>query len=201
MRLKSVMMGVIGLAMLAGCAPSTTFVNTWTAPDAKPFAFKKVLVIALVPNEQMRRSAEDQIVGLVKNTTAVASYSFLSTEQMKDPDYAKAKVAEMGFDGAVILAYQGTEKESEYVPGGAYASPYYQPFWGYYGYASPMMYDPGYMTTYNLVKIETTIYSLPDQKMLWAGMSQTEDPGSLQSLVDSVAQGAATKLRQQGLVK
>jgi len=201
MRLKPVMVCVIGLAMLAGCSPATTFVNTWTAPDAKPFAFKKVLVIALVPNEQMRRSAEDQIVGLIKNTPAVASYTFLSAEQMKDTDYAKAKVAELGIDGAVILAYQGTDKETEYVSGGAYASSYYQPFWGYYGYASPVMYDPGYMTTYNVVKIETTIYSMPDEKMLWAGMSHTEDPGSLQSLVDSVAQATATKLRQQGLVK
>ncbi len=201
MRLKPGMAAVIGLAMLAGCSPATTFVNTWTAPDAKPFEFKKLLVIGLLPNEQMRRSAEDQIVGLIKKTPSVASYTFLSTEQMKDTDYAKAKVAEMGFDGAVIMAYQGTEKETEYVPGGAYASPYYQPFWGYYGYASPVMYDPGYMATYNLVKIETTIYSLPDQKMLWAGMSETEDPGSLQALVESVAQGAATKLRQQGLVK
>ena len=201
MRLKPVIVGAIGLAMLAGCSPSTTFVNTWTAPDAKPFAFKKMLVIALVPNEQMRRSAEDQIVGMIKKTTAVASYTFISTEQMKDQDYAKAKVAEMGFDGAVIMHYQGTDKETEYVSGGVYAPTYYQPFWGYYGYASPVVYDPGYMATYNLVKIETTFYSLPDQKMLWAGMSQTEDPGSLQALVDSVAQGVATKLRQQGLIK
>jgi len=201
MRLKPVMVCVVGLAMLAGCSPATTFVNTWTAPDAKPFAFKKVLVIALVPNEQMRRSAEDQLVGLIKSTPAVASYTFLSAEQMKDTDYAKAKVAELGADGAVIMHYQGTEKETDYVSGGMYSPTYYQPFWGYYGYASPVVYDPGYVATYNLVKIETTIYSLPNEKMLWAGMSETEDPGNLQDLVSSVAQAAATKLRQQGLIK
>jgi hypothetical protein len=187
--------------MLAGCSPSTTFVNTWTAPDAKPLEFKKVLVIGMFPNEQMRRSAEDQIVGMIKKTTAVASYTFLSAEQMKDIDYAKAKVAEHGIDGAVMMSYQGTEKQQEYVSGGAYMPSYYQPFWGYYGYAAPVVYDPGYVATFNLVKIETTIYSLPDEKMLWAGMSTTEDPGSLEELVKSVAQGVSTKLHQQGLVK
>jgi hypothetical protein len=120
---------------------------------------------------------------------------------MQDVELAKAKVLELGIDGAVVMRYQGTDRRSEYVPGTAYSPAYYQPFWGYYGYAAPMAYSPGYVEEYRVVQVETTIFSVPDEKMLWAGMSETEEPGSLQALVDAVAQGAATKLRQQGLVK
>lgn len=200
-RIQLVVLAAVTLPVIAGCAPRTTFVNTWAAPDAKPLEFKKILVIGMFPNEQMRRSAEDQIVGMITKTQAVASYTILSQEQVKDTDLAKQKVAELGVDGAVIMCYQGTDKREEYVSGSAYTSSYYQPFWGYYGYGAGMVYSPGYVEQYNVVRVETTIYSMPDQKMIWAGMSETEDPGSLQALVDGVAKGTVTELRKHKLIK
>jgi len=191
----------VALLFFTGCAPRTSFVNTWAAPDAAPLDFKKVLVIGAFPNDQMRRSAEDQIVSKIKNAQAVASYTVLNMEELKDKDLAKAKIEGQGFDGAVVVRYQGTDKRTEYVPGTAYSPGYYGSFYGYYGYASPVIYDPGYVAEYRVVQIETTIFSLPDEKMIWAGLSETEDPSSLQQLIDSVSQSAATELRKRDLIK
>lgn len=195
-------MTVSAIALLVACGTPTSFINTWTAPDAKPLQFHKILAVAFVSNDGQRRSAEDRICANIKSVPAIPSYRILSMQDMKDEEGAKAKVQEQGIDGVITLRFLGSKEKLEYVPGTTtYAPTYYQPFWGYYGYASPMMYDPGYYTTTNYIRVETNIYSLADEQLLWSGHSETADPTSLDDLIDSIARATAKELRSQGMIK
>jgi DNA repair photolyase len=82
----------------------------------------------------------------------------------------------------------------------AYPAPYYS-FGGYYGYATPMMYEPGYNITERYVNVETNIYRLSDEKLVWSGRSETVDPSSATELTRQIAQEAALVLQQQKLIK
>lgn len=200
--MRRVLPALAAVAMLASCGTPTSFVSTWKDPDAQPLTFKKVLVVAFVPDEGQRRSAEDQMVANIKRAEAIASYRILSKEQMKDSDAAKATIEQLGVDGVITMRWLGKDEKLEYVPGTSYYGPsYYQPFWGYYGYAQPMMYDPGYYTATQLIRMETNIFSFPDEKLIWTGHSETTDPTSLDDLVNSVAQATANELITEGLLK
>lgn len=200
--MKKVLLSVAAVTMLTSCGTPTSFVSTWRDPEAQPLNFNKVLVVAFMPDEGQRRSAEDEMVKNITRVEAVPSYRIVSKEQMKDSDATKAKVMELGVDGVVTMRFLGRDEKLEYVPGTmSYGPSYYQPFWGYYGYASPMMYDPGYYTTTNVVRLETNIYSLADEKLIWTGHSETDDPLSLDDLIDSVARATADELVKQGLLK
>ncbi len=200
--MKKALLAVAAASLLASCGTPTSFVSTWKDPDAKPLAFKKILVVAFVPNEGQRRSAEDQMVANIKKAEAIASYRILSKEQMKDADASKAAIEKLNVDGIITMRWLGKEDKLEYVPGTSYYGPsYYQPFWGYYGYATPMMYDPGYYTESQIITLETQIFSFPDEKLIWTGHSQTTDPTSLNDLIDSVALATSKQLVQEGLLQ
>jgi hypothetical protein len=50
------------------------------------------------------------------------------------------------------------------------------------------------------VSIETLIYSLNNDKLLWAGTSRTSNPAGLSSLVDEVADAVAREVVKEGLI-
>src|ERR1017187_128297 len=118
---------------------STTFVSTWSAPDAKPvrLAGKKVVAVFLTKTGSVRRRAED-VMGRELNAggaQAGPSYPILSDEEAKDPENAKAKLSSLGFEGAVVMRVVGKESDVNYVPGGAvWIGPRYHHFWGYWGW-------------------------------------------------------------------
>ena len=69
-----------------------------------------------------------------------------------------------------------------------WGGPAYATFWGggYYGYGWGGVYSPGYITTDTIVSVEILVYSLKQDKLVWAAQSADDEP--LQG--GSVHQGA-----------
>jgi hypothetical protein len=63
-----------------------------------------------------------------------------------------------------------------------------------------MAYDPGYLRTDRVVLVETLVYSLAQDKLLWAGKSKTTNPENLQKFISELADAAAKEMRKAGFV-
>jgi hypothetical protein len=194
---------------LASCA-TTTFNATWKNPEAQPvkLAGAKVAAVVVTPNESTRRVAEDVLVRELnaRGAQGLASYSFISTENLKDKDRAKGDFQKAGVDGAVVMRVVSANQELSYSPGMAYTpgmwgSPYYGSFWGYYGWGWGMAYDPGYLRTDTIVSVETTVYSLKQDKILWGGMSETMNPSKAEAFMKELADGVAKQMTKAGLLR
>jgi hypothetical protein len=48
--------------------------------------------------------------------------------------------------------------------------------------------------------METQVYSMRDDKLIWSGVTQTKNPKSAQQLVEDVARAVAADLRKQHLI-
>lgn len=202
------MLAVVG-SLGVGCASSTQFVQSWASPDAKPLAFTKVIAIGVDANEGSRRIAEEEICKSIKNPAVVCipSWSVLPGEAARDTDTAKAKIQEQRFDGAVILRVLGIDKEVIETPAtttvgiGFYQPPgFYHPMYGYYGTSWGMAYRPGSTRVRRTVRVETNIYSVRDEKLVWSGVSETVNPDNTASMVAAIAGKAGWILRREGLV-
>ena len=78
---------------------------------------------------------------------------------------------------------------------------YRNDYWGnYHSRGWGAAYDPGYLRTDKIVRVETNIYSLAEDKLIWSGVSETFDPSSTGSMVDQIATAAAAELRSRGLL-
>jgi len=83
-------------------------------------------------------------------------------------------------------------------PGG-FSGSAYTTFGSYYSsYGMQVSYSTGSVQTDEVVTIETLIYSLTKDKLLWAGTSRSSNPDSLQSLVTEVADAVAREVGQVG---
>jgi hypothetical protein len=196
-------MWILASLGLVSCGASTSMMNTWRDPTVTgPLQFQKVLVVMVSEDATTRRQVEDQIVKRIKTrrgVEAVPSYTLLTGDDLKDGERAKQILADAGFDGAVDLRLVSKDQEMTYTPG-SYPQPYYS-FYGYYDYAWPMVYQPGYLATDTIVTMETLIYSMKDNKLVWSGTTETFNPSSLVDMVEGIADQVSRELTKQGLLK
>jgi len=188
------------VVLLAGCGPSTQLQNVWTPPDVQPVDFRKVLAVAVTSEPSIRRSMEDAMVALITRAPATQSYLVLSEAEYNNQDAAKQKVLAEGFDGAIIMRVVRMDSQQSYMPGTPMPAPYYSP-WGYWGYSYSYAYSPGYMVTDEYVTIETNLYSLKDDKLLYSAQSESLNPDNINDLVGSVAEATVAEMHSRGLLK
>jgi hypothetical protein len=193
--------GIAVAALLAACAPTTQVVNSWKDPAAGPTRFKKVLAVCMCKNASFRRTVEDELSKRI--TGSQPAYTLISEAQLQDREAAKALVRQAGFDGAVVMRPISVNQKTTYVPGQAYAVPHaYGNMWGGWGYGwSTVVYDPGYVQEDQFVEFDTNVYSVADEKLLWASRSETENPSSVPSLVDEIVAATVKEMQQQKVLK
>jgi hypothetical protein len=192
------MMPMAVATLLTACAPATEVVNSWKDPSATGgIKFQKVLTICQCREASNRRTVEDQLAQRI-GPHATPSYTLISDQELRDVESAKAKVEQGGFDGVVVMQLANVDKTATYVPGTAYTVPTpYTSMWGGWGYGWSMAYDPGYVVEDQIVDFNTYVYSVKDQKLLWASRTQTTNPSSVNSLVDEVISATAAEMKKQ----
>jgi hypothetical protein len=179
------------LAVAAACA-QTSIVATWKEPGAGPVRFNRVLVMAPSADSALRRTIEDELARRLRTGQATPSYTIFSDEELKDREAVQARAAQMGFDGVVVFRVVSVDRQATWVPG---------TYWGpYYAFGGWPVYDPGYVRTDTVVRVDTDVYSARDRRLIWASTSKTYDPSSVRKLVDEVTTAVTKQMRKQGLI-
>jgi hypothetical protein len=187
----------VGAALLLGaCASNTQVVNSWKDPNVPPRHFKKVLAVFISPDAALRRSAEDELARKLEG--AVPAYTVLPDSIMRDREKAEAWVKREGYDGAVIMRPVGLDQETTYVPGQAYVVPAgYASMWRYWGSGWAYAYDPGYVRKDQVVSVESNVYSVADEKLVWASRTKTYNPESVRELVDEIVDQTVAVMKRE----
>lgn len=184
----------LALAAVVACA-STQITSTWRDPAIGPVQFRKVVGIALSADGTLRRVAEDEFVRSVGPAVGIAGYAVVPDEELADRDQVRARVQAAGVDGAVVFRLASVETQERWVPPTMYGNA-----WGYWGFAAPMVMEPGYMTTDRTAVVETNVYNVADARLVWAARSETLNPRNAQALIDDVVRVVVAKLRDEKLL-
>ncbi len=190
-------------AFCLGACSSTTFTQTWKAPDAQPVnpQDKSIAALVISGDKKRRRDAEIYLAHelTVHGARGVASYTLIGIDLPKE-EYARARFKEAGVDGVVIMRLVAHDSHTIVDPGG-FSGSAYTTFGSYYSsYGMSLSYSTGSVQTDEWLTIETLIYSLNQDKLLWAGTSRTTNPEGLQGLVTEVANAVAGRVVKEGLV-
>jgi hypothetical protein len=192
---------IAALLWLAACN-TTTFVSTWKAPDAHAInpAGKTIAAVFVSRDEGQRRAAEDLLATDLtqRGAKGVAAYTILPNPVKGDAEAARAALKAAGANGAVIMRVVGKDKEVNY---SATTSPsYYGGFGPYWGYGWGSAYQTTSVTTDTIISVETLVYSLETDKLLWASTSRTTNPENLNNLIYDVADATSKEMVKQGLI-
>jgi len=197
-------------AILSGCGSNTSIVSSWRDPKITVAQehFKKVLVVVLVKDEASRRVAENRIAA--SNEIFKTSYQYLNETTSDLTKEQKLKILQdENFDGVVTMRLVSTEKETNYVPGtytgmyyggfdGMYTGMYGYGFGNWYGMYSPAFYDPGYYQETTSYMVETNIFSLKENKLIWTGTTKSDYVTDLGQTVDAIMQSVVAEMRKDG---
>lgn len=183
---------------LAGACHSTQVAATWSEPTARPLSFHRSVTVFASKSETYRRTMEDKMAAQFPN--AVPSYRVLGSTDVNDANAVRKVLADSGFDGAIMMHVAQVENEVNYTPSAYYYGAPYASFAGYWGSAWGYPYDPGYYTTDVVVSVETEIYSLKNDKLIWAARTETTNPDSAEKLGSSVIKHVKHQLKKDGLL-
>lgn len=197
--------GAILLLSALAWAESTRYLSSWKNPAVGTLetAGKKIAVFVLSPDESMRLGPEETLATELRSrgNDCVAGYTILPVELTRDREKAKEFLKRTGLNYAILIRVAGKDEEIHYMPGTAwYAGPYYPSFWGYWDYGWSSVYSPGYFYSQTVVTVETLVYSIEQNTLLWAGASQTTDPEDIRKTVKNLANAAGKRMRKDGLL-
>jgi hypothetical protein len=198
---------VTAAAATAVACASTSFNSTWKNPAAEPgnFKGKKVAALIVSKEEGVRYGAEDALARelTARGAVGIAAYSLIPKELIQDKDKAKEFLEKADVAGVVAMRVVGKDKEISSSPGGYWGGPAYATFWGagYYGYGWGAVYSPSYIQTDTIVIVETLVYSLPQNKLVWAGQSETTNPSKVGPFIQELVRKAAAEMEKQGLIR
>ena len=198
---------VTAAAVAAACA-STSFVSSWRNPAAEPGTFKGQKVVALVMSKEqgVRFGAEDALARelTARGIVGIAAYSLIPKELVQDKEKAKEFLEKANVVGVVAMRVVGKDQQVTQSAGGMYwGGPAYATFWGggYYGYGWGGVYSPGYIQTDTIVTVEILVYSLKQDKLVWAGQSETTNPSKVGPFIQELTAKAAAEMKKQGLIQ
>ena len=188
-----------GAGLLASCA-STSFVSTWKAPDAQSLRGEgKVVTVVMTQNEAMRRGAEDSLAQEITKmgAQAVPGYTLIQNEPTETEANAKEALEKAGVGIVVTMRPTGVSQEISSSPTASAT------YWGggYYGYGWGAAYGPSMeIHTDTIVHIQTLVYSLKQNKLVWSGQSKTTNPSNVDSLMKEVIYAVADEMKKGGLI-
>jgi hypothetical protein len=172
--------------------------NTWRAPDTERPAFHRVLATFVSTDLSTRRAMEDRLAQGIPSS--FAAYRAIPDLSLTDRALAREQLRAKLFDAAVVMRVVDVRDVQAYRPGVTWYTGYprFHDFWGSSWTAAqasaPAAGD-------RVVFVETVLYSLSDDKLLWAGRTATENPRSVDDLVDRTVDAVAHEMRSQRLIR
>mgnify|MGYP001813985279 CR=1 FL=1 len=199
---------IIFIAFVLSSCSSTSLVNRWSDPEYKGPALQKILVIGIIKDDIKRRSFEQEFANLItaNDRTAVASYTLIpDLESADQKEEVLAAVEKVGADGVLVVTLQGVSKEQrevppsiDYVPTAGFG---YGGMYGYYGMRHTAVYSPGYTVTDTIVRLDTKLFAVSSEKMIWAGKTESFNPSSSQAVISELEKLVITDMKKSGLSK
>ncbi|MGB8331416.1 MAG: hypothetical protein WCE62_14920 [Polyangiales bacterium] len=203
------------LALSACKTTSTQISQSYRNPGYEVTVFKKVMVVGVAQNEERRQAFENAFSAAIEKEggTAEPSWHLLPGEKQLSEEQVHAAIDGGGFDGVLITRLLSVDKSKEYTPPKKYNNPqtrYYPagPGWGYgyggyYGFYATTyaeVTEPGYFETSTSLKLETSLYSVATNELVWTTQSKTIDPESIEDAMSSMTAAVASKLKEEKLI-
>lgn len=198
--MRKIFLTILGSFLLFGCN-NTKLTVSWTQENIQAKNYKNLGVAVLFPNDANRLLVEEAITAEFKKSGVNSTITFYSfplvgkKEIVKnlsfEPGELKKKVVEKinanKIDALLIVTLLDAKKEDRYVKKKIAFTAYYDPtypvynksYYDYYSYVYNTTYSTGYYTTETTYFVETNLYDIETEKLLWTAQTKTENASCL----------------------
>ena len=194
---------VLTTFFLPGCS-QTKVTSVWVDQEYQGDGIDNVFVVGVSKDGGLRRIFEDEFVTLFKQrgVKATSSYRVVPDEELRNEKKLDMKVKESGSDTILMTRLIDIRKDTQYIPPDyVYAPPahYYGGWHGYYNRS--YMMSPGYTVEYETAVLETNLYDLKSDKLIWSARSDAPTDGKMGKHIKDFAQSIIKQLAEAKLIK
>jgi hypothetical protein len=199
-----IFLGILVLTafLLGGCS-QTRVTSVWVDREYQGEGINNVFVVGVTRDGSLRRIFEDEFVDLFRQrgVEATASYRVLPDEDLQDEKKLDSKVKEAGSDTILMTRVIDIRKDTQYIPPDyVYAPPAH--YYGWHGYYSQAyMVSPGYTVEYETAVLETNLYDLKSDKLIWSARSDTPTDGKIGKHIKDFARDIINRLAEAKLIR
>jgi hypothetical protein len=204
-RIMGINLGILALTifLLSGCS-QTKVTSVWVDQEYQGDGIDDVFVVGVTRDGGLRRTFEDEFVTLFmqRGVKATSSYRLLPDKDLQDEKNLDSKVRESGSDTILMTRLIDIRKDTQYIPPDyAYARPsqYYGGWHGYYNRA--YMVNPGYTIEFETAVLETNLYDLKSDKLIWSARSDAPADGNVGRHIKDFAKSIINQLAEAKLIK
>ncbi len=186
----------ITLALLCACA--TRPVVEWQDETYRG-PIRDVLIIGVSERAAMRQLFEQTFVDQLaeRGVAATASMALLGTDEKISRETVKAAIAGKSIDTVLVTRLIGVEqRESYHQPT---ASRYYRNYYTYYSQSWHYAHS-GYYRRYDVLKLETNVYDVKTEQLVWSMQSESVDPQSATQVIEEQIALTIRTLSERGLL-
>jgi hypothetical protein len=159
-----------------------------------------ILVIAITGNEHNRRSFEKKFVARLKEVGVDAISSEQAIPMPPDLELKKETildaVKQYKNDAVIITHLIDKEEKDAYTRADIDRTR----FFGFYRSRYRNAHDPGYSSTSTTVRLETNLYDVKTEKLMWSGKSKTWSKDSKDQIINDVIKTVIDKLQKNKLI-
>jgi hypothetical protein len=201
--MKNIIQYAILISVFLTSCNSTKISNSWRDPNKQLYTgeWNKILVVALLKDETNRRKVEDELLNYL-NGKGIVSYEYLNEDFNKiNEDIIRNKIKEDGFDGAISMRLIDIDKEKVFIPEQHNIYPiYYRNFSGYYHRSWIKYKTPGYYSTNKTFIVETTVFSIKEDKIIWSGITKSFNPDGIVKMTREISKLIYKKMVSEGFI-
>ncbi len=185
------------------CSSTTKLTTSVKVPDIAPKKYNKLAVLAFLPVISNRATVEAAVEEMlqaqgIKGRVTFDMFPLAGDKEMiqkmeLDPEELKAmvrkKVTENNIDGLLTISLLDAKSEDRYVEGARFSvavplhavDPIYgYTYYDYYNYAFTTVSNPGYYVQSTTYFLESNLYDIASEKLLWTAQTTTKDPDSIE---------------------
>ena len=188
------------LAFFSASCASTRITDVWKSEDYQGKA-EKIVVIMAAKSPESRELFENRFVAELqaRGNNAMQSYRIASIDELPDKKFMKARARDAGADTVLISRLVNLKTIESYVPGQRYVIP--SAYYGWGPYYTVVFADYGYTADTRIVYIETNLFDIKTEKLIWSAHSKTERTEGQQQLINTFANILIKKLASDRIIK
>jgi len=197
----------ITLPFLFSSCANTNLIESWSDPTFQGPPLKKILIIGVIKNEERRHTFEEKFSNLITtdNRTGIASYTLLPDLEGADTkEKVRAVIKKTGVDGVMVVTTYGVFEQDrvtrgtiDYIPNTGLGYGMY----GYYNMTHAFIYTQGHTVTDTLLNIDTKLFSVATEKVLWSGKTETFNPTSAKEVTQELETLIINKMTKSGIIQ
>ena len=196
----------VSVALLVSSCANTKISQSWVEPDNKR-SYNDLLIIGVSESQQNRRAYESHLVEELRanGTEAEASYKLIPNSEKLDRDTVTKAIDGLEIDGVIVTHLVAVDEETIYRPSmdymPMYGGGYYGGLYSYYPHVNTYVSRPGYYTTHETYTLETNLYDVESEELVWSARSRTFSPESVSEVIKDVTKLLIKDLKEKSLIK